>query len=272
MAALTLTGWDQPASIISFLVPDDETAAATFLGVSAPIIAVTLGNEPRQGRAPQLAQHRSYFEALEREGAVPLGVPLLSDVGGLRRLYERCDGLLLPGGPDVAPELYAQVPDGSCGVYVDPPLDRVEMELLRWAIKDDRAVLGICRGLQLLNVCCGGTLWQDLRVQNGATLMHQPNGGRRVDLSHGLALEPDSRLHLILGSDHVEVNSLHHQGIRRLGNGLAVAGRSGDGLVEAVEMPDRRFVIALQSHPEELSGTPGWAELLFRAFVAAAAV
>lgn len=238
--------------------------------VSAPVIAVTLGNERRGGKPDQLAQHRSYFSALERAGAAPLGVPLLPDPDRLRLLYERCDALCLPGGPDVAPELYSQVPQEDCGVYVDPELDRVEMQLLRWALEDDLPVLGICRGIQLLNVCRGGSLWQDIHIQNAVTLMHQPEGGERFDLTHGLALEPASRLHAILNADHVQVNSLHHQGIRTLGAGLGVAGRSGDGLVEAVEMPDHRFVVAVQSHPEELSGTPGWAALLFRAFVDAA--
>ena len=133
-------------------------------------------------------------------------------------------------------------------------------------------MLAICRGCQLLNVVCGGTLWQDIAVQGAGDPAHdgETAGTPRTETVHPVVLEPDSLVSAVLLATVVGVNSLHHQALRDIGTGLRVVGRSPDGLVEAVEMTERGFVLGLQCHPEELSATEPWAARLFAALVAAA--
>jgi len=234
--------------------------------VSHPIIGVTLHGEAPAGRPPRLCVNRAYVEALERAGGVALAIPAGSCAAALERLYALCDGLLLPGGDDVTPQRYGETPREGCNVHADAELDGGELELLQRALDDDKPVLGICRGLQVLNVALGGSLWQDLSQVPGAA---HPRSDDYAELPHEMRLEPDSLLHDMLRGDSVAVNSLHHQAVHRLAPTLRASGVAPDGLVEGVEMPGRRFVVALQSHPEELLDRASWAQRLFSRLVAA---
>jgi putative glutamine amidotransferase len=217
---------------------------------------------------PKLALNRRYFDSLEAAGAVAMGIPIVSDVERLRSLYERMDALLLPGGADVEPRRYGAEPRADCHLGLMPELDEVELRLTEWALADGLPVLGICRGIQVLNVACGGTLWQDVRVEGvtGESHDEQP----RDALVHDLEIEPGSLLARAIGATSVRVNSLHHQAIREPGARLRAVARSSDGLVEGVELPAAKFVVGIQCHPEELSRTEVWAARLFSAFVEAA--
>jgi putative glutamine amidotransferase len=217
---------------------------------------------------PKLALNRIYFEALERAGAVALPIPIVPDVQQLRFPFMHLDGLLLPGGADVEPRRYGAVPREDCHLTVMPELDEVELTLANWAMEDDLPVLGICRGIQVLNVACGGTLWQDIKVEGAALASHDRES--RHLLAHGLEVEPDSLLARTLGKTRIQVNSLHHQAIRDVGQPLRTVARSYDGLVEGVELPGHRFVLGIQCHPEELSETEDWAANLFDGLVTAA--
>ena len=213
-------------------------------------------------------QNRAYLDAIEAAGAIPMPLPLLRDPEKLRVLYERCDAVCLPGGPDVEPQRYGEDPRGDADISSEADLDETEMLLTRWLVAEDRPTLAICRGIQVLNVALGGTLWQDIATQRaGAETHHQKE---RDLLAHTVRIESGTRLHSILGRTELEVNSLHHQAIRRVGEGLTVSARSEDGLVEAVEMPDRRFLLGVQWHPEELVNSDDSARRLFTALVAAA--
>jgi putative glutamine amidotransferase len=128
-------------------------------------------------------------------------------------------------------------------------------------------VLAICRGIQVLNVACGGTLWQDVNVEGATVESHDREP--RDSLVHGLDIDPDSMLARTVGQTHLEVNSLHHQAIRDLGPSLRAVAQSTDGLIEGVEMPGHRFVMGIQCHPEELIGKEPWALSLFTALVEA---
>ena len=161
----------------------------------------------------------------------------------LRELFDLCDGLCLPGGPDVQPTLYGEETRADCAVEVDHELDRAEMLLARWALEADKPVLAICRGAQVLNVALGGTLWQDVGTQ-GATEHNHFRRTARVRRSRTTSRwrrhrdctpSPATKL--------VDVNSMHHQALRDLGRDLVVSARAHDGLVEAVEHPGRRFVV-----------------------------
>lgn len=214
--------------------------------------------------------NQSYVRVLTAAGCTPVLIPLLDDDGRLRIIYERLDGIVFPGGADVAPREYGEEPiDGL--IDVQPERDRTELTLARWAFDDDMPTLGICRGQQLLNVALGGTLYQDLIAQGVTTVEHSGVDGRPRDrLVHRVRLDPDSRLAQLIDETSMDVNSLHHQAVKNVAPALRVTGTADDGVIEAVESADRRFWIAVQWHPEELPDVP-WARRLFAGFVRAAA-
>lgn len=235
----------------------------------SPLIGLTLRVLHEKGLPADLARNRAYFDSLETAGGTPLGISSSLSEPRLRELFDLCDGLCLPGGPDVEPTLYGEETRSDCAVEVDSDLDRAELLLARWAIDEDKPVLAICRGAQVLNVALGGTLWQDVGTQ-GATEHNHSQDGSRQAVTHNIDVAIDSRLHAIAGTKLVDVNSMHHQALRELGRDLVVTARAHDGLVEAVEHPGRRFVVGLQCHPEELYLERDWARRLFADFVAAA--
>jgi putative glutamine amidotransferase len=238
----------------------------------AVVVGLTLRPVTHEGHPERLLVNRVYSDALERAGAVPLNIPTLRDPAGAVTLLEACDALLLPGGPDVEPRRYGEEPCEGCRTEWVADLDATEAAVLERALETDLPVLAICRGCQLLNVVCGGSLWQDIVVQGAGDAGHdcEAAGIPRTQAVHPMAVEPDSLLSNVLQATVVGVNSIHHQGLRRVGEGLRVVGRSPDGLVEAVEMPGRGFVVGLQCHPEEHSATEPWAARLFTALVEAA--
>ncbi|MFN2583099.1 MAG: gamma-glutamyl-gamma-aminobutyrate hydrolase family protein [Candidatus Dormibacteria bacterium] len=234
-----------------------------------PLVAIPLRPEARDGVPPRQFQNRVYFEAVEEAGGVVLPVPLTNNMDRLRALYDRCDAVCLPGGPDVVPQLYGETPREDCGLHLSPELDAVDLELARWAVEDDKPLLAICRGMQVLNVALGGTLWQDLDRQVSGAIAHR-HGGDRHETVHSIGIEPGSRLHGVVDGDTVDVNSLHHQGVRDIAPRLRATAYSPDGLVEGVEHEDRRFAVGLQCHPEELFQLHPWAARLFHDFVESA--
>jgi putative glutamine amidotransferase len=216
-------------------------------------------------------QYQDYVTAIDRSGASPLVMPLVEDPLRLRPVYEHLDALCLPGGADVDPARYGEELRAGCsrdGAGSIAILDACEFQLLQWALEDDLPVLAVCRGLQVLNVARGGSLWQDLNAEGATAVSHwqtQPDD----QTSHSITVSAGSMLGEIIGRD-VEVNSMHHQGVRDLGDGLVATATSPDGVVEAVEMPDRRFVLGVQFHPEEMIDTQPYAIKIFEALVAAA--
>jgi putative glutamine amidotransferase len=233
----------------------------------SPLIGLTLrAPDELNLTIPLLARNRAYFDALDAAGATPVGISASLSESRLRELFDVCDGICLPGGPDVGPELYGEEPRVDCSVEVDPELDRAEMLLVRWALDADKPLLAICRGPQLLNVALGGNLWQDVVTMGATDHNHYPSS-RRGELTHDIEVTRASRLHGIVGGDVVGVNSVHHQAVRDLATDLVVSARAPDGLVEGVEHPGRRFVVGVQCHPEELYIERQWARRLFVDFV-----
>ena len=226
-----------------------------------PVVGITLRPQESDGLPPRLAQNRAYVDALVAAGAIPLGIPPLDDEQALRALYARCDALLLPGGPDVDPHRYGEEPDPACRVRSRPELDAADFALARWAIEERLPLLAICRGVQVLNVVLGGSLWQDIAVQGGGAPGHDADD--RAALVHGVEVEPDSVLASIVDAPRLRWNSVHHQGLRRLGEGLVPVARAEDGLVEGVELPGLP-VLGVQCHPEELVATQPWARGIVR--------
>ena len=160
-----------------------------------------------------------YVRTLTASGAIPWIVPLLDDAETLRAIYERLDGIFLPGGVDIDPESYNEARTSACG-RVDPDRDRTEIMLADWAMKDGKPILAVCRGAQLLSVAAGGSLYQDVTSEYPGAIKHDyfPKAGvhTRQDLVHPVTVVPDTRLSRVLGSSGFLVNSMHHQGIKQL--------------------------------------------------------
>lgn len=189
-----------------------------------------------------------YFDGLQAAGAVPVMLPLTADRAVLARLADTCDGFLFTGGQDVQPSFYKEdllpLTGETC-----PARDAMEAALLPLVLELDKPLLGICRGIQFLNAALGGTLYQDLPAQHPSAVEHHQ--GLPYDRpSHPVALVPGTPLHTLLGVDALQANSLHHQGIKTLAPSLRAMATAPDGLVEAVYLPGRRFVWAVQWHPE----------------------
>jgi putative glutamine amidotransferase len=178
---------------------------------------------------------------------------------------ETIDGLIMTGGADIHPSFYGQIVLERCG-EIDEERDRFEVELIHAARGRDLPFLGICRGLQVLNVALGGTLYQDLSYRQGTDPAHMSPRERRGEPAHGVAITPGSRLADILGPRDMPVTSTHHQIIRDLAPDLVVSAAAPDGVIEAVEGPGR-FLLAVQWHPERMARRHPEQLALFRALV-----
>jgi putative glutamine amidotransferase len=218
--------------------------------------------------------NQRYFHACTGVGAIPWMVPLLDDdLDTLRGIYERLDGLFLAGGVDVDPASYGDDRHELCG-RTDLARDAVELQLAKWTLEDGKPVLGVCRGMQVINVAAGGTLVQDCAAQWEGAIKHDyfPGAGWARDyLAHDIRIAEGSRLAAAFGGTRAMINSMHHQGIQRVGQGLVATAWAPDGLVEALEgsNPDH-FLVGVQWHPEMLIDTHDGTRRLFEEFIESA--
>jgi putative glutamine amidotransferase len=236
-----------------------------------PVIGITcIEIEVEEGRRPpRLGQNQSYLRALIGAGAAPLLIPHLTDRSLLRALFGLLDGLLLPGGEDIDPAHFAEAHHEKLG-RVSPDRDETELTLTRWAVEEGLPLLAICRGIQVLNVALGGSLYQDIQAQIPRAQRHDWYPGfPRDHLSHPVEIVADSQLARITDTTSLWVNSLHHQVVKDVAPGLTIVARAPDQLVEAVEAPDHPFAIGVQWHPEELVASSIQAQRLFDALIAA---
>lgn len=191
-----------------------------------------------------------YMKAIEKVGGIPVMLPLTSDQETIISIANHFDGFLFTGGQDVNPEIYKEKVEDFCGNLC---LERDSMEqiLFKNIIKLDKPALGICRGIQLFNVLLGGTLYQDipLQFQGETKIVHKQNPPYDQPI-HKVWIKKESSLYEIVKRESLMVNSYHHQGIKDLSSELKCAGQSEDGLIEAVYMPNKKFVLAVQWHPE----------------------
>lgn len=191
-----------------------------------------------------LKQH--YYEAVEAAGGVTIAIPLTEHHEHIEHYCELLDGILFVGGEDVHPELYGEPIDPLCKPQM-PRRDNFEAALMRAAVARGKAVMGICRGSQIMNVAFGGSLYQDLLHQKGAT-NHSQAGELDFTTRHLVQIVPGTLLHKLLGRTELETNTAHHQAVKELGQGLKVAAKATDGVVEAIEGPN--FTLGVQWHPE----------------------
>ncbi len=219
-----------------------------------------------------VVMNQRYYEAVAAAGGAPVLIPLLEDIDALRATYDACAGILLPGGVDMDPATYGEAPHERLG-RIDPDRDRVELQVARWAIEDRKPLLGLCRGLQVINVATGGTLFQDLEAQLAGGIRHDyfpTYGFGRDHLSHEVAVDPSSRLRSLVDLDQLPVNSMHHQGVKQLGVGLVASAHASDGLIEAAEAANGHWMVGVQWHPEVFDSQDPHTRELFRGFVDAA--
>ena len=239
--------------------------------MSIPLIGITTYQE--RASEPSRAytgQNCTYSRSVIKAGGLPVMIPPFTPVALLPELLSHLDAVLFTGGVDVAPTLYG-APMHATVTEIDLYRDELEPPLIRLVLERNMPLLGVCRGFQILNVALGGTLYTDVASQHPNALHHPCSAPLPRDFeSHAIALEADSRLAKIFGSASIKVNSLHHQGVRDLAPGLWAVGRAPDQLIEAVEVPNKKFALAVQWHPEAMPESAQM-QALFTAFIRAAA-
>jgi putative glutamine amidotransferase len=207
----------------------------------------------------------AYVTALESAGLIPLIVPPLSSASAAAAIMDSVSGLVLTGGEDVDPARYGEKRNEKVR-YVNAARDTTEVALIEAAKARGKPVLAICRGIQILNVALGGTLVQDIPSQCHTSIAHDEDSPRDTR-SHEISVEPGSLIARAVGTEHLTVNSFHHQSVKRVADGMRVTARAPDGIIEGLESTGDWWVMAVQWHPEEMTDSPEpWDRGLFKAF------
>jgi putative glutamine amidotransferase len=242
--------------------------------MAGPLIGITTSIAPA-GTSPERAVlNGAYIQAVQRAGGVPVILPPQLEAEQLDSLLGLVDGVVLSGGGDVGPSLYTLEAAHPTVTGVSPERDRAEAAVIQRVLADQKPLFAICRGMQVLNVVLGGTLYQDIASTIGEEITHQQTdaGFGRGDVTHTVEVRSGTLLANLVGPGRIAVNSMHHQSLRALGSHLVVSARAQDGVIEAVEAPALgRFVLGVQWHPEELAELSDGARALFRGLVEAAA-
>lgn len=238
--------------------------------MSPPLIGVSGSIRTREG-AERAGVNGAYVRSIARAGGIPVILTPASGPGAAAPALARLDALVLTGGHDIDPGLYGERPSPKLGP-LDRPRDEFEIALFEAARAQRLPILGICRGLQIINVAMGGTLWQDLPSEHPTAVPHETAGAARDARQHRVSISPGSVLERILGTRILSTNSIHHQAIRNVASGLTVSARADDGIIEAVEdTATEGWLVGVQWHPEEFHHQPGGPDQrLFDALIRAA--
>ena len=240
-----------------------------WITMNPPLIAVSTSVTVE--KYPERAYvNASYLHAVQQAGGVPVPLPPQLEPAARGEILRHVQGVLLTGGGDVDPSRFGEAPHPTTA-EVSAARDTLEIDLTQWALARRVPLLAVCRGLQVLNVALGGSLYQDIPSEPGSPLDHSQaglQGKARNITTHQVKVRDGSRLAGILGALEVDVNSFHHQAIKRLGRGLADVAWAPDSIIEGVELVDAgQFVVGVQWHPEELVGHDRTAINLFAALV-----
>lgn len=188
-----------------------------------------------------------YFDEVMNSGGIPVIIPVTDDIEVVSETIKHIDGLILSGGWDIDPEYYTEKNEGK-SKNISVVLDKAEALLIKLAIEADIPILGICRGMQALNVFCGGSLYQDIPSEYETQTIH--NKAKPDVAFHNITVLPDTLLSEIIGTGEVKINSYHHQAVKKIAPGFEAAAYSEDGLIEAIYRKDKKFVLGVQWHPE----------------------
>lgn len=236
-----------------------------------PVVGIPCYSQARQNEIfrEASATQQSYIRALEETDIAPLLIPITSKLETVKDILGRIDGLLLVGGRDIDPRRYGQDPISNI-TAIDISRDIMEFTITPLCLSKHIPILGICRGIQTLNVSTGGTLWQDIATQVPNAIKHNyyPRY-KRNRLSHYVQIEGNSRLSDIFPNRTIKVNSLHHQAIKTVGKGFKVTATSQDGIIEGIESIGKGWTVGVQWHPEELINDDPYMKELFYSFTSA---
>lgn len=234
-----------------------------------PVIGITCSYDLMRG---SFRVNKAYVDAIERTDGIPLILPSISS-SNVNEILSLIDGVLLSGGVDVDPYLFGEKPIPSMG-KIDPIRDLFEIALVNSAIRREMPILAICRGIQVLNVAAGGTLYQDIEAQIDNPVKHRWATREGLDAppnypTHIIRIKTGSRLHRIFGREILRVNSFHHQSVKDVGRKFVATAWAEDGVIEAIEYVGKSFIIGVQWHPELM--IDGEMIKLFEEFVGEAA-
>ena len=207
----------------------------------------------KDGKFPGLERtfvNQEYITAVEMAGGIPLIIPFLKEKELLKKLILKTDGILITGGVDVSPQYFNEDPLMKLG-YIEPELDQFHLDAIEYAEQYNKAIFGICRGLQILNVAFGGTLYQDLSYLDSSTIKHWQDS-RRNGRAHKIIMTEASTLKAVYG-DELMVNSFHHQCIKKLAPGFKITAKASDDIIEAIESEGGNYKGAVQWHPESMT-------------------
>jgi len=237
--------------------------------MTKPKIGVTVSSDENRDRTRALNLKEAYFTSIQKAGGEPVTFPMTTPLDQLPDVLSGFQGILLTGGGDIDPALF----DGQTHprVYgIDPVRDQIEIEMARYCADHRLPMLGICRGLQVMNVALGGNLYTDISDQLPGALKHPcyPDYPRDY-LAHSVMIKVSTRLTAITGQSQMKVNSLHHQGIKDLSQELNLSAMAPDGLIEGAEIMFHPFYVGVQWHPECLPDSPS-DQAIFSAFIRAA--
>jgi putative glutamine amidotransferase len=235
--------------------------------MSQPLIGLTTTFTPRRSHPPIYGINRPYATAIQHTGGLPVLIPNNLGDDDLDQLLSRLDGVLFTGGYDIDPACYG-LPGHPLSERIDHDRDRLEIHLVKSMAQSGQPFFGICRGLQIINVALGGSLYEHLPDQLPNNVHAENHDKPRNYLAHSVSVVPGSQLSHILGKYEAHVNSLHHQGVRQVAPSLIVSATAPDGLVEGCELPGLPFALAVQWHPEELQEDKSMS-YLFAAFIQA---
>lgn len=217
----------------------------------------------------QLTMPMSYSNVIREAGGAPILLPITRDAEVIAAYAELVDGVLFSGGEDIDPAYYGEEQLWSCGDVI-PLRDEFELTLCRHMLAHhpEKPILGICRGEQVLNVACGGSLYQDVQSQLPGCIAHRQQQISPYP-SHKVRIEEGSKLRAIYDASEVMTNSFHHQAVKDIAPGLVITARASDGMIEAFEKPEHPYFIGVQWHPERLVERTENAEhwRLFKSFV-----
>lgn len=237
-----------------------------IIGISGSLIIDSSGSFAGYKRS---YVNNDYILSVIKNGGIPFIIPFNENEEVIKEQIEMVDGLLLSGGQDVAPKNYGEEPTPKLG-DIFPERDDFEYALLKAALEAKKPILGICRGLQIINTYFNGSLYQDLSYIGTEVLKHnQVNSPSMV--THSVTLDKSSKLFDIFGEEKIRVNSFHHQAVKKVGDGLAISAKAPDGVIEAIEKTDYPFLVAVQWHPEMLHITVEMMNKLFARFIKEAA-
>lgn len=229
-----------------------------------PIIGILPSVEPSN---KMTKVNYGYTNGIIKHGGIPMIFTFVENETDMKQMVDLCDAILLVGGVDVDPKLFGEEKLNDT-VDISPERDALELPVIKMALEQDKPILGVCRGIQILNVALGGTLYQDLAVQNTASnaLVHSqkigyPEGGHYVDIVKGSLLDD------LFGEEKTFVNTYHHQAVKDVAPGLEVGAFSEDGLVEAVYLRERPYVLAVQWHPELIREQHKCSDKIFEYFM-----